>query len=75
MRLVIEQGNATVLEIVSDGKARYTIKGDRLRDNVKEYETEDDLHVLGLVYHQLGALNSREYLERRLSEHEQITTK
>jgi len=71
MRLVIEDGNGNPrLEVVSDGHARYTIKGDSLRDNVEEYDTDDDLHVVGLVTWMLGAMNSREYLHRRLAEHE-----
>lgn len=71
MRLVIERESGdTALEIVSDGHARYVVKGDCLRDNVGEYTTEDDLHVVGLVGWLLGAMNSREYLRRRLAEHD-----
>jgi hypothetical protein len=70
MRILIEDDRGVVLEAVSDEQARYKITGRALRDNVKEYETDDDLHVVGLFTHQLNAYNSMEYLRRRLAEHD-----
>lgn len=75
LRLVIETWNDTdlewdeVLTVLSDGEARYQVSGRHLREKVKGYETEDDLHVMGLVALHLGSLNSREYLQRQLTEH------
>lgn len=74
LRLVIETWNDTDLEwneeitVISDGEAHYQVSGQRLRDKSGGYETDDDLHVMGLVALHLGSLNSREYLQRRLSE-------
>lgn len=68
MRILIEDEHGVALEAVSDGEARYKITGSSLRDNVKEYETVDDLHVIGLVLLQLSGRNSQEYLRRRLNE-------
>jgi hypothetical protein len=62
-----------VLTIWSDGEGRYVIKGKDLarQDGGKEYETDDGLHVLGLIQLYFSANDSREYLTRRLNEHKE----
>ena len=57
-----------ILSATSDGEARWTVRGRALRDCVKRYTTDDDLHVMGLVAAQMQAYNSTEYLKRRLAE-------
>lgn len=71
MKLIIkDDDNKTILSITSDGEARYKVRGTALRENVRSYKTDDDLHIVGLVTWLLGAYNSREYLRRRLNEHD-----
>ena len=69
MRLVIfDDKGKRILTVSSDGEARYRVTGTQLRDNVKSYKTDDDLHIVGLVALIWGAHNSREYLRRRINE-------
>jgi hypothetical protein len=69
LRVIIEQDGKRILTVSSDGEARYRVSGKSLRDNVKHYKTDDDLHIMGLVLHQLTGYNSTEYLRRRLQQH------
>ena len=73
IEVVIKRGDRQLLRVVSDGEARYTVEGDSLRDNAGSYETDDDLHVIGLINQQLAGINSHEYLLRRLNEHKAET--
>ena len=59
------------LVIESNGEGRYKISSDATlaRQNSSEYETDDGLHVLGLIQLYFSANDSREYLLRRLNEH------
>ena len=74
MRLVIEDGDRTILEITSPGESRYVVRSDtqlaRQGDKVTEYETDDGYHVAGIVMAYFGATDSREYLRRRFNERE-----
>jgi len=74
MKISIEDFSGDVtLTAESDGEGRWTIKGHRLArqdEAVTEYVTEDGLHVLGLLQLYVGANDSREYLQRRLREHD-----
>jgi hypothetical protein len=71
VRLLIENENGeSLLEVTSDGHARFKVKGRALRDLKNEYETDDDFHVVGLIVQHFGAFNSQEYLRRRLAERE-----
>jgi hypothetical protein len=72
MKLTLEYVDGKpALEITSEGHGRYKIKSDRpisRKDGVLEYETDDGLHVLGLIQLYFGSLDSLEYLRRRLEE-------
>jgi len=66
------------LNITSDGEGRYKIRATgQLRHDLAEpdafglqrYETDDDLHVRGLIDLVLGAAMSQEHLKRKLHEH------
>jgi hypothetical protein len=75
MKLTIkDDNNKTILSVTSDGEARFKVRGTQLRDNVGRYETEDDMHIIGLVTWLWGAHMSREYLRRRLNEHDKETS-
>jgi hypothetical protein len=65
-----------MLRIESDGEGRYQISGRNLprQDGKRSYETEDGLHVLGLIQLVFGANDSREYLTRRLKQHDEEVT-
>jgi hypothetical protein len=70
-----ERPNDPLLRIESDGEGRYQLSGRNLprQDGGESYDTEDGLHVLGMIQLVFGANDSREYLTRRLNEHERIS--
>jgi hypothetical protein len=65
-------GGGDILHVTSDGCANFHVVGTRLRwadgVNVTEYETKDDLAVMGQIVHHLGALFSMEVLKAKLDE-------
>lgn len=75
MKLTMQyDDNEPMLIVESDGEGRYKISGDRQlprQDGGTEYETEDGLHVIGLINLIFGANDSREYLHRRLKERDE----
>lgn len=66
IEVTIRVGGKEALHVVSDGNSHYRIEGTMLRGDVREYETDDDFHVLGLIHWLLGAQASHEVLKRAL---------
>lgn len=73
-KLVLTVAGIEQLRIVSDGLSNFTISGPRLRwrggEKVEGYETDDDLHVRGLVEAHFGAHLSYEVIKRALADRE-----
>jgi hypothetical protein len=78
MKFTIETDEGKVIFIAeSDGEGRYTIadptgktfpRQDQAEGDGSYYETNDGLHVIGLIQLIFGSNDSREYLQRRLKE-------
>ena len=72
IKVSITLGGEDILNVTSDGCSNFHVKGTRLRwadgVNVTEYDTTDDLAVMGQIVHQLGALFSMEVLKTRLDQ-------
>ena len=75
IKVSITLGGEDILNVTSDGCSNFHVEGSRLRwggedVRVTEYDTTDDLAVMGQIVHQLGALFSMEVLKTRLEQHD-----
>jgi len=74
IQVSITLGGEDILNVTSDGCANFHVEGTRLRYadgvNVTEYDTKNDLAVMGQIVHQLGALFSMEVLKYALDQHD-----
>lgn len=72
IEVTIRIGGKEALHVVSDGNGHYKIEGTMLRGDVREYETDDDFHVAGLIHQTFGAQASLEVIRRALRERDKI---